>query len=383
MKVWAILLASTLVAACAQISPLLPADQFLNDRSFAAPSQRISVDDVFAVSPEMKRYLAADIAANVQQKGPQQGLFDALYSKDQLQLDYESDMTRNAAQAFAARRGNCLSLVIMTAAFAKEMGLNVTYGQIYLEPTWTRSGDIYVMIGHVNLTLGQRFSEVNPHYYQGDKLTIDFLPPVEVRGLRTRIIGEKTIVAMYLNNRAVESLADGQLDDAYWWAREAVLQDPKFTSGYNTLGAIYQRHGDLKAAERVLSYALAREPKNTRVMSNFVAVLDGLGRTAEANDLRRELARLEPDPAFSYFNRGLAAMSRGDYQLAKAMFAKEVDRAPYYHEFQFWLAAACAKLGELDLAREHLALAIESSPTRSAREIYAAKLDRINAYRTQ
>ena len=382
MKAWAILLASTLAAACAQV-PLLPADQFLSDRSFAPPSQRISGDDVFAVSPEMKRYLAGDIAADSKLKGPQQGLFDALYSRDQLQLDYESDMTRNAAQAFAARRGNCLSLVIMTAAFAKEMGLNVTYGQIYLEPTWSRSGEMYVMIGHVNLTLGQRFSEVRSHYYQSDKLTIDFLPPSEVRGLKTRVIPEKTIVAMYMNNRAVEAMADGQLDDAYWWAREAVKQDPRFTSPYNTLGAIYQRHGDLKAAERVLSYALTREPKNTRVMSNLATVLDALGRSAEAGELRTELAQLEPEPAFSYFNRGLAAMSHGDYKLAKAMFAKEVDRAPYYHEFHYWLAAACAQLGELDVAREQLALAIENSPTRRAKDIYAAKLDRINAHRTQ
>jgi hypothetical protein len=30
---------------------------------------------------------------------------------------------------------------------------------------------------------------------------------------------------MYLNNRAVEALGQGQLDEAYGWAREAVLQD--------------------------------------------------------------------------------------------------------------------------------------------------------------
>jgi len=83
-------------------------------------------DDVFAVSPEMRRYVATGIANDVRIRGPQQGLFDALYSRNQLQLEYESTMTRNAAQAYAARAGNCLSLVIMTAAFAKEMGLKVT-----------------------------------------------------------------------------------------------------------------------------------------------------------------------------------------------------------------------------------------------------------------
>ena len=40
--------------------------------------------------------------------------------------------------------------------------------------------------------------------------------------MRTREIGEDVIVAMYMNNRAVEALARGQIDDAYSWAREAI-----------------------------------------------------------------------------------------------------------------------------------------------------------------
>jgi len=371
-----------LLAACASV-PDAPRDGLLNDRLFAAPSQHISADDVLAVSPEMKRYVVADIANDVRIKGPQQGLFDALYSRDQLQLEYESTMTRNAAQAFAARAGNCLSLVIMTAAFAKEMGLTVTYNQIYADETWGRIGDIYLSIGHVNLTLGIRYSEVGPQYYQGDTLTIDFLPRAEIRGLRSRIISENTIVAMYMNNRAVESMAAAQLDDAYWWAREAIAQDTKFVSAYNTLGAIYLRHGDLEHAETVFRNALARVPKDTRVMSNLVTVLNALGRTAEANELRTKLAQLEPDPAFSFFNRGMMAMRTGDYRVAKEMFAKEVDRAPYYHEFHFWLAVACVGLGEYDLARTHMKLAMESSLTRSDHDLYAAKLEKINAFRSR
>jgi Tfp pilus assembly protein PilF len=228
-----------------------------------------------------------------------------------------------------------------------------------------------------------RYSEVGPHYYQADTLTIDFVPRAEIRGLHSRVISEKTIVAMYLNNRAVESMAAGQLDDAYWWAREAIAHDPKFVSAYNTLGAIYLRHGDLARAEAVLRYALAHAPKNTLVMSNLVPVLTALGNTAEANEMRAKLARLEPEPAFSFFNRGMMAMRTGDYRAAKEMFAKEVERAPYYHEFHFWLAVACVGLGEYDLARTHMKLAMESSLTRSDHDLYAAKLDKINAYHSR
>ena len=62
------------------------------------------------------------------------------------------------------------------------------------------------------------------------------------------MIEEKTILAMYMNNRAAESLAGGRIDDAYWFARAAVLQDPDFMTPYNTLGVVYQRHGNLGEA---------------------------------------------------------------------------------------------------------------------------------------
>jgi Tfp pilus assembly protein PilF len=261
------------------------------------------------------------------------------------------------------------------------MGLTVTYQQGYIDETWSRSGDLYLSIGHVNLTLGLKYSEIGPHYYDGDRLTIDFLPPEDIRGMHTRVIHEETIVAMYMNNRAVESMAVGQLDDAYWWAREAIAQEPKFMSAYNTLGAIYEKHGNFTRAEQVLSYALASDPKNTHVMSNLVPVLKALGRDVEANELARRLAQLEPDPPFAFFNRGMVAMRAGQYALARDLFAKEVDRAPYYHEFQFWLAAAYVGLGEFDLARKHMSVAMENSPTRGDRELYAAKLEKLNAHR--
>ena len=79
----------------------------------------------------------------------------------------------------------------------------------------------------------------------------------------------------------------------------------------------------------------------------------------------------------------MKAMKDGDYKTAKALFAKEVDRDAYYHEFHFWLAAAYMGLGETKEARKHLAIAVETSSTRKEHELYAAKLDRINGGRVQ
>src|SRR5262249_37036771 len=327
----------------------------------------------FARSDEMKHFLNTQIARPLRSKGARQGLVDALYSKDLLKLEYDSLMTRNAAQAFAARAGNCLSLVIMTAAFAKELGLPVRYQRaVGMDDTVSRNGDIYFFVGHVNVTLGQSAFE---RLSKDDMLTIDFLPPDEVRSLRTQPIGEETIVAMYMNNRAAESLTLGQVDDGYWWARAALREDPRFVSALNTLGIVYRHHGNPAEAERVLRYALEREPENTRIMSNLIVVLRDLGRVAESTALAQKLAALEPNPAFGFFEEGVKAMRAGDYETARGLFAKEVDRAPYYHEFRFWLALAYLGLGQTENAQRELTLALTYSTTHKQRELYASKLE--------
>lgn len=383
MKPWAILLFLLMLAGCATAPPPSPqaAAQLFRDSEFRPPSTHIGAEDIFALNEEMRRYVRTDIADQLQIHGRQRGLITALYNKNQLKLEFDSTITRTAAQAFEARSGNCLSLVIMTAAFAKDLGLTVRYQKVLIDETWSRSGDNYLLIGHVNLSLGERRPETG--HIVPDTLTIDFLSPQDVSGLHTKDISEDTIVAMYLNNRAVESLTQGQLDDAYWWARAAILKDPEFLSAFNTLGAVYQRHGDLADSERAFAFVLDREPANTHVMSNLVLVLNALGRTGDAQMLSARLAKLEPEPPFSYFKRGMAALKDGNYKVAKEWFTKEVDRAPNYHEFQFWLAVACAGLGDVEGARAHLTIALENSTTRSERELYAAKLVRLSAYGKQ
>ncbi len=374
MRNWAALVC-VLLMACAtpQQQRAQPPEFLFKDELFSAPSDRIAAADVFALSDRMKLYLRTSIGGQLRLMGPQQGLINALYQTDQLKLRYDAGMTRNASEAFDARAGNCLSLVIMTAALAKELGLQVRYQSAYLEETWGRSGDLLVRSGHVNVTLdrkmGDRFTIGN-----ATALTIDFLPAENLRGLRTVDIQEETIVAMYMNNKAVEALVEGRPDDAYAWAREAVLQNPEYLGSHNTLGVIYMRRGDLAQSEKVFSYLLELDPASARATSNLAQVFARQGRDAESAALLRRLAQIEPVAPFHYFNLGRAAMEQADFRLARDLFAKEVARADYHAEFHFWLALANFKLGDIEQARKHLTLALENGVTRNDRELYAAKL---------
>jgi tetratricopeptide (TPR) repeat protein len=381
MKSLATLLISLLLAGCASAPPAPPApSQLFSDATFAAPTELVGADELFAMSPEMRAYLNSPaFRAQLRAKGLEHGLVDALYQKGELKLEYDSAMTRNAAQAYQARSGNCMSLVIMTAAFAKELGLTVSFQNVVVDQTWRRSGDLYMASSHVNLSLGKPVSSNLRNYETERALTIDFLPPEDMAGYRTYPIDEKTIVAMYMNNRAVEALAQHQLDNAYWWARAAVMQNPSFIVAYNTLGVIYQRHGDQQLAERTFRLALEREPEDIVVMQNLLPVLGAAGKNEEAMVLSKRIASLEPNPPFHYFQLGMKAMERQDYQAARALFAREVKRAPYNDEFHFWLGVAHLRLGEAAQAREQIALALDSSTTRDGRELYSAKLAHLRA----
>ena len=374
------LVACLLLQGCATAPTAPPADTaFFRDELFKPASERIDPADVFAMTPEMRRFLKRDIGRQLEDRGWHRGLVDALYRDGQLKLQYDAEVTRTAAQAFEARSGNCLSLVIMTAAFARELGLQVHYKRVFTDDAWSRVGELQVASTHVNVTLVSTKHDVRiiAREREWDQLTIDFMPAARGRAYRGYPISEATVVAMFMNNRAAESIAQGKVDDAYWWARAAIVQDPGFIAAYNTMGVVYHRKGRLAEAERVLAHALDREADNTFALSNQVLVLQGLGRKQEAAGLAARLAKLEPHPPFHFFDRGREAMKAGDYAAARDLFLREVQRDAEYHEFHFWLAAAHFALGEVAPARKHMEMALRNSTNRGERDLYAAKLDRI------
>jgi Flp pilus assembly protein TadD len=382
LAVVAALVVCLLLPGCST-APVMPAATVFDDALFAPPSQPVDTAQVFALSDAMRHYLDHDLAAEARSRGPRAALIDALYAPGRLRLEYDTANTRNAAQAFDARAGNCLSLVIMTAALARHLGLPVQFHSVFVDETWGRTGDLLVASGHVNLTLNNRLGDNRVRFDVAEAMTIDFDPPASGQRQHSRVVAEPTIVAMYMNNRAAESLAAGRVDDAYWWVRGAIGASPIFLSAYNTLAVVYMRRGAQAQAERVLVQLLELEPANTAALSNLARVYGQQGRAAEAQQTLQRLARVEPAPPFHHFQLGLDALKARDYALARTLFQKEVSRAAYYHEFHFGLALALLGLGELDEARRQMTLAMQSSTRTLDRELYAGKLERMKALRVQ
>ncbi len=368
-----------LLTGCVATPAMPDVDALLADSLFTPIADPPRTADVLALSAPMREYLRDRIAPRVRALGPRRGLYDALH--DELTVEYDSQTTRTAAQAFESRAGNCLSLVILTAAFARELGIPVRYQSVYGYDTWSRVNGIAFLSGHVNLVLGYGGLQYDvwgrPN--ETDNLVVDFVEANATRRQYTREIPESTVIAMYLNNRAAEMLAEGDLNRAYWWAREAVRNGATFVGGLNTLGVIYRHHGNLAQAERVLRAARQREPDNPTVLTNLAGVVAEQGRAVEAKQILAALERIEPYPPYHFFDLGMRALQRGQFSEALTLFEKEQRRMPYDDEVHFAIAVTSLNLGELKRARRELTMAFENSTTRDRRGIYAAKLEKLKA----
>lgn len=331
MKRCIVLLMSLLLLGCASVAPPpVASEAVFHDALFAPPARPPDARTLFELTPAMRRHLADRIEPRVRRHGAPRALLDALYTQGDLRLEYESLHTRTAAEAFDERRGNCLSLVLMTAAFARELGLPVRFHEVLGTPVVERNGVLTFVVGHVNLALGEglRSDRGSP---AGDPwLVVDFLPGQDLTRQQRRIVDERRIAAMFMNNRAAEELALGRVHEAYAWLRAAHAQDPAFSPLYNTLGIVYRHHGAWAQAERALQMAIAIDPDNTHAADNLVAL-----RSARAAD---ELHRLAVGAAAG----GDLAGARLHLQQAVVHSANAEQRARFAAKLQRLKAQAAA-----------------------------------------
>jgi len=378
LRVGAILFAASL-AGCAAVPTARTSDvtPLFQDALFKPPSEPVDSRAIFALDASMRRFLAEDIIPQTRHTDPRQVLLKMLDGK--LLIDYDSEMTRTASQAFAAREGNCLSLVIMAAALAKQLDIRVTYQQVYDFDTWSRDAGFAILSQHVNLVLGRRSPGVRLYHNEATPLIVDFLPPRQMEDAVSRPVSEQTVIAMYMNNRAAEVMVGGDVDRAYWFARAALEADPGFANAANTLGVIYLKRNYLALAESAVRYALQREPDDISAISNLSGILAAEGRTAEAQVLTKRLTQIQRHPPFYFYDRGVEAMQAGHFEQAARLFEKALSQRPYDVSAHFELAIAASHLGDTRRARQQLELAMKDSTTPDSRAIYAAKLQHLKS----
>ncbi|WP_220743729.1 tetratricopeptide repeat protein [Shewanella colwelliana] len=286
---------------------------------------------------------------------------------------YQDNMTRVAAETYGDRAGNCLSLVLLTAAMADALDVDVEFQEIEVPPIWDKQGDFYLVNGHINLRLIPK--ETNDTFHVSKQaIQVDFLPERSVRGYAKKQIDKATVMAMFYNNVAAESLVVGDFDKAYSHIKQSLQLKADFVPALNTLAILYRYKGLDDAAETVYKLALGQDEEDMNALFNYAVLLSSQNRLEEWAEVHKtlELARIR-NPYY-YYDMAQQVYFDRQYDEALTWYKRAVEKANYRHEFYFGLSRAYWATGDEDKAKRNLEKALALTGDEHNKQRYQAKL---------
>ncbi|GGI78605.1 tetratricopeptide repeat protein [Shewanella gelidii] len=292
---------------------------------------------------------------------------------------YRDNITRVASETYADREGNCLSLVLLTAALAETLNINVEFQEVDVPPVWDKQGQFYFVNGHINL----RLNSVESHQavsLRKTKILIDFLPERAVRGYAKREVDRQTVIAMFYNNMAAESLVHKHYDRAYALLKQSLNAKPDFVPAINNLAVIYRHKSLLEASESAYKFALNIAPKQLNTLFNYAVLLGSQNRLEEWAEVHRVLELSRINNPYYYFDIAQQAYFDKEYREAILWYKRAVEKADYRHEFYFGLSRTYWATGDKKRAKKNMQKALALTGDLNSKKRYQAKLHAMKAH---
>lgn len=377
----AITLAS-LLAACAQPVPRAgPPEPLWQDEAFAAQPVSVGKADLFRLDDALLADLRSPAlqASSVERRMAH--LAALLFEGTAQPLAYGSGASTPAAQTWASKRGDCLSLTVLAYAMARELRLPAQMQEVPVPPLFDRRGELDYLAGHVNVFVrGQPATDrINPDLLARGAV-IDFEPQAGV-AREGRALSDEAILARFYNNLGVSLLARARWPEAYAHFKAAALADPAYPATFGNLALLYQERNLAPLAERAWRHAASLHDDGGTAVRGLQRLLLSQGRQAEAAALEPALrARQHKDPYY-WIGLGLDRLQHTDYAGAVTALERAQTMAQGFAEVHHYLAVAYARDGRPAQAQRQLALLTALNSNDPYLLPLASKISRINANR--
>jgi tetratricopeptide (TPR) repeat protein len=327
------------------------------DRDFAYDPAAVKVqrEDLFRLDPELQAKLAEPAMRDATSSSRMRRLLTTIFGPDLKAFAYVAGNTTTAGETWRNRKGDCLSLTVLTYSVARALGMPARMQEVQTPAIFDRRGELDVVNQHVNVMFMRSHFDLLEEF-NGRDLVVDFEPDF-ASGRRGTLLTEDGILARYYNNVAVENMAAGRPQVAYAHFRAAIAADAGYVSAYSNLAVLYRRAGRDTEAEQLLRHALAMPGIGNPdvALHELHRLLVDQRRMTEARQLERLLeARRSEDPYY-WTGLGLKFLQDGDARRAVNALEKARDLAPRFSEVHRYLAVAYTSAGKPKKAEEELA----------------------------
>lgn len=279
-----------------------------------------------------------------------------------------------AAQSYASKSGNCISLAVLTKALADLVGVEIEFQTIVSAPVYSINGDFMLSSDHVRTILYDPdfVAAHDAMYFSKPAIIVDYLPAAtDVTGPR---VSESTFIAMFYRNLAADAILQANYTQALALLRTALDYAPTYSALINLVAVLHRRLEQQTIAEQFYQYGLQVADSKTTLISNYAVLKYSLGETEQAEALFQSLKSLNEHDPYRWYVLGKEAVLKQQYADAIAFYRKAITQAPYLHQLHFELALAYYHNGQTGLAHQSLQSAAEFSSLTSQQR-YNAKLE--------
>jgi tetratricopeptide (TPR) repeat protein len=354
-----ILLAALFAGACSTTPPVmsLTTHELWHDQVFSYKASDVveTKESLFKLDPEFEKLLTDRRSHFSSNERRLEYLASLLFNDDGIRISYTAGHSTGAAETWQRKRGDCMSLTLLTYAASQALGLDATMQEVRVPVAVDRRGGVDFVSGHVNVVVNNTSSlTVNGRSFGPGGVIIDFEPQIGSRRHGTRLSDDE-IVARFYNNRASEYLAKREFSKAYAYYKAALKADPEFAPAYSNLAQIYASHGLEKAAEGMLNYAIALNENSDAPLRTLHKLLQGQGRTAEAALVEAKLRKHDEDDPYYWVGIGLNHLQNERFSKAIDALGRAEELTTGFEEIHRYLAIAYWRNGEQKLADRELA----------------------------
>lgn len=318
------------------------------DGELAATRTHVAVpvaeSEVLAIPPDLKARLRAVVdRPSVSDIIKMQRLVRFLIADDGLGMRYEAGATYTVAQAYAARKANCLTFTLMVVALAGEVGLRATPQEEGETLLWQQINGTVYRENHINAVI-----HVGSHRYTVDPAADQVVlaqPPV--------LVDRARLLAHYYDNVAVDALQAGATDAAVRNVTVALTLDPGYAPVWSNAGVMFLHAGNVNAAENAYRRALMLDPSNASALFNMVQLLQGKDDPRE-REYRQRLALVEQRDPLQQLLEGLDFERAGELGPAIVKVSHAIQLKHDEPRFYAVLARLYERAGDVKRARAAL-----------------------------
>ena len=312
-------------------------------------------ESLFKLDPELLEELASPRWQSPGGARRLDHLLDLIFGAKHQSFAYAGGHSTVAAETWRLKRGDCLSLTVLTYAVARAMNMAPIMQEVEVSALYDRRGNLDFVNQHVNVL----FRNARWNFYDtlgaAHDIVVDFEPEYG-SSKPGRQLSEAAILARFYNNLGVEHLAAGRNDLAYAHFKAAITADPHYAASYSNLAVLYRNGANDRDAETLLKYAVAlSDPPDVALRSMRQLLLDQ-GRTAEASQYGKRLEALRDRDPYHWVGQGLQRLQDGQYRQAAVDLEHALTLANGFPELHRYLAVAYWRLGNPARANEQLAI---------------------------